>query len=615
MARSLLTSLVLFSTACQSQVVPQYSRPGQLTGTAFGIPGVNAEYDYVIVGAGIAGSVVAARLTEHSNATVALIEAGGFYEFGNGNWSQIPAYSNRWIRQAPDMPQQLIDWGLRTEPQVNGRVIRYTQGKNLGGSSGRNQMLYHRGSEGSYDAWAEKVGDDAYRWENMLPFFKRTMQFSPNAERRPENTAAGVYDADAYSAEGGPLQVSLPAYVEPVSNYAPAVFEAMGLQRQPGSSSGRLDGYAWWQYTVDPETGLRSSAESSLLQQAFGRPSLTTYINAQARNIVFNDTKATGVNVTINGQYPFILSARKEVISAAGAWHSPQLLMVSGIGPRSTLESLNISVVSDLPGVGQHIHDSCSIGGPSYEIKAPEYEALRNSSSAERTWEANSLLLNNASGPLSTGGGGTVAWYKIPEAVRAQMSPNARAALEALPSDWPEVEFNIASSETALSVNATNKVMASVGVLLIAASSRGNLTIRSASNLDAPVINPNWLRDPIDQEVAVQGYKVARQALQSLDPSIRVGSEMFPGTNVTSDAQILEAVKSRIGAIHHAGGGCGMGKAGDPEAVVDSKGRVFGVQSLRVIDSSSFAFVPPGHTQGTTYAHAEKLVQDMLDEM
>lgn len=209
-----------------------------------------------------------------------------------------------------------------------------------------------------------------------------------------------------------------------------------------------------------------------------------------------------------------------------------------------------------MPGVGQHIHDSCSIGGPSYEIKAPEYEALRNSSTAERTWEANSLLLNNASGPLSTGGGGTVAWYKIPEAVRAQMSPNARAALEALPSDWPEVEFNIASSETALSVNATNKVMASVGVLLIAASSRGNLTIRSASNLDAPVINPNWLRDPIDQEVAVQGYKVARQALQSLDPSIRVGSEMFPGTNVTSDAQVLEAVKSRSGAIHHAGGGC-----------------------------------------------------------
>lgn len=136
MARSIFASFVLFSTACQSQVVPQYSRPGQLTGTAFGIPGVNAEYDYVIVGAGIAGSVVAARLTEHSNATVALIEAGGFYEFGNGNWSQIPACkrlamqthhmgtdqispdSNRWIRQAPDMPQPLIDWGLRTEPQV-----------------------------------------------------------------------------------------------------------------------------------------------------------------------------------------------------------------------------------------------------------------------------------------------------------------------------------------------------------------------------------------------------------------------------------------------------------------------------------------------------------------
>ncbi|KAF2211822.1 hypothetical protein CERZMDRAFT_98256 [Cercospora zeae-maydis SCOH1-5] len=615
MAPSVFASVALFLTACQSQVVPQYSRPGQLTGTAFGVPGVNAAYDYVIVGSGIAGSVVAARLTEHSNATVALIEAGGFYEFGNGNWSQIPAYSNRWIRQAPNMPQPLIDWGLFTEPQVNGGVLRYTQGKNLGGSSGRNQMLYHRGSKGSYQAWAEKVGDDAYLWENMLPFFKRTMQFSDNAERRPENAAEGVYDADAFSAEGGPLQVSLSAHVEPIADYAPAMLESIGLRRQPGSSSGTLDGYAAWQYTVDPETGLRSSAESSLLQQAFGRPSLTTYINSQARNIVFNGTRATGVNVTINGQYPFVLSARKEVISAAGAWHSPQLLMVSGIGPRSTLEKFNISVVSDLRGVGQHIQDTCAVGGPSIEIKAPEYEALRNSSTQERTWAANSLLINNASGPLSTGGGGIVAWYKIPEGVRAQMSPRARSALAALPSDWPELEFVPTSSESTLSVNATNKVLASLNVLLVAASSRGNVTIRSASNLDAPIINPNWLTDPIDQEVAVHGYRMAREALRSLDPKVRVGGEVFPGNNVTSDAELLEAITSRLSPVHHAGGGCGMGKAGDPNAVVDSKGRVFGVQSLRVIDSSSFALVPPGHTQGSTYAHAEKLVQDVLDDM
>lgn len=516
------------------------------------------------------------------------------------------------IRAEPDFPQPLIDWGLYTEPQVSGEVLRYTQGKNLGGSSGRNQMLYHRATKGSYDMFADHVGDKAYTYANMEKFFKRSMNFSDNAERRSADYNP-TYDASAFSPEGGPLRVTYGAEANPFSEYGPAAFSAVGMQPQNGSSSGVLDGYAWWQYTIDPETGLRSSSESSFLTKAFERTSLTTYLNAQARNIIFKNGTATGVNVTINGMYPFTLAARKEVIVSAGVWHSPQLLMVSGIGPADTLKEFDISVVSDLQGVGQNMWDTCAINGPRYEIELPEFTAMAAIPEADRMHQAVQSLLTNATGPLTNEGSNVVGWYRFPESRRNNLTAAAREALAKFPSDWPEVEFNLATSEPTVSYNGSSKLTGSIGALLIKPLSRGNMTIRSASNLDPPVVNPNWLRDPIDQEVAVQAYKAAREMWQAI--TVRKGEELFPGTNVTTDAQLLETVISQVSVIHHSSASCAMGKSDNPDAVVDSKGRVFGVQKLRVIDSSSLPFTPPGHTQGTTYAHAEKLVQDVLDAM
>lgn len=293
----------------------------------------------------------------------------------------------------------------------NGKVLRYTQGKNLGGSSGRNQMIYHNGPVGGYAKWASHVGDDSYLWENFRRFIQRSVRFDPNvAKRPPGSTPPEAYDANAFSSDGGPLDVSLSAFPNPFSAYATRLFEALGLKRIPGLSSGKLDGYANMQATIDPATGLRSSAENTFLREAMARSTLTTYINALARNILFDGKRAIGVNVTIDNRFPFTLSARKEVIVSAGVWHSPQLLMVSGIGPRATVERFSIPVVADLPGVGQNIWDSCPISGPAYVVSSPEYAAWADIPAGERAVLADSLLLQNGTGPLTAQGPEYVGW-------------------------------------------------------------------------------------------------------------------------------------------------------------------------------------------------------------
>ena len=422
--------------------------------------------------------------------------------------------------------------------------------------------------------------------------------------------------------------MSLAAFPNPYSAYVIPAFEAMGMKRLPGLSSGKLDGYANIQVTVDPTTGLRSSAENTFLKEAFSRATLTTYVNAHARNILFDGKRAAGVNVTIDGRYPFVISARKEVIVSAGVWHSPQLLMVSGIGPRATLNRFGIPVLSDLPGVGQNIWDSCPVSGPAYIVEDTKYDEWSSIPSGGRAVLADSLLLQNASGPLTAQGSEYMGWYvdyllhtsfansrrdTLPSSYRSKLSNATQDGLAKLPSDWPLFEYLANSNTTALTAAADAPVLAQIAVILVAPFSRGNMTISSASNLDPPIINPNWLRDPRDQDLAIQGYRRIREAWKHVP---HVGKEVFPGPNVTTDAQILQAIMSgsNIGPVHHGTASCAMGKSDDVMAVVDARGRVYGIQGLRVVDGSSLPFTPPGHTQGYVYSHAEKLVQDILDD-
>lgn len=611
---------VVLCAAAEASIISQFSAPGILTGNSFGIPFTNETYDYVIIGGGLAGSVIASRLTEHSNATVAIVEAGNFYELSNGNYSQIPYFSEQWVGSELGPFNPLIDWGLDTTPQVNGEAMRYAQGRNLGGSSGRNQMLYHRATKGYYEQFAEHVGDLSYTWDNMSTYLERSMAFTPPLK---SNKAGSIsYDASAFLPSGNmsnPLQVTYPGYNYDLSDYAPAAFENIGLSSQPGLSSGVLHGYSYWSYTIDPTTGTRSSAESSFLETALQRSGLTVYINSLAQNVIFNGTTAVGVNITSSpagtpSRY-YTLSARKEVLVAAGAWHSPQVLMLSGIGPKATLEQHGIPVVSVLEGVGQNMWDTTNIGGVVYELNDTftTFQEVRTDSSLfEQSIEE---FRNSGSGPLTQVGADLVAWYKFPENITSTFSNATQAHLASLASDWPELEMSLSSSSRSLSFGSDSTKRASISALMVGTAGRGNMTIQSNSILDRPVISPNWLLDDRDKEVAVAAYRTARKAWEAVPDSVRIGEEVFPGANVTSDADLIEAIIGNIAAIHHASASCAMGRSDNPMAVVDSRGRVYGVQGLRVVDSSALPFCPPGHTQGTTYGHAEKMADVILQDL
>ncbi|RBA15571.1 hypothetical protein FPRO05_12645 [Fusarium proliferatum] len=592
----------LLVSALAEDVPPQFD-DGQLTGNGFGIPGINATYDYVIVGGGTAGALAAARLTEHSNATVALVEAGGFYELSNGNVSQLPFRINDWKGSGGASSwQPLIDWGYFTQPQNNGKKIHYAQGRTFGGSSARNLMMFNRPTKGAYKHWAEKVGDDAYTWDNMLKFNTRTMKFSDNSQHRPQN-ATGLYDTAAFSDKGGPLQLTFPGYVFPVSWDAIKAFEALGFKEIPSFTAGVLQGWGWWQFSINPETGLRDSSESSFLQHSLGRPGLTTYINTMTRKILFSGKKAVGVTVDNYGRQSFNLTARKEVIVAAGLWSSPQLLMVSGIGPEETLKKFDIPVLSNLPGVGQGTHDSAAVHGPIWEIEGISTGGWKDPSKMK---EAITEFNQHKKGPLTNGGVDVGAFEKIPV---ANLSKKAQEDLAQYPDDWPEVEFIMQMVDPP--AGATGKNYAAMTIRMVGTVSRGNMTISSASNLDPPVIDPNWLRADTDKEVALYALRRARQLWEHI-PS-KIGKEIYPGANITSDEHLLDLTYDNLDPTHHGTASCSMGKAGDPSAVVDSKGRVFGVKNLRIIDSSTMPLTPPGHTMGPTYGNAEKLVQDILN--
>lgn len=611
-----LTGLALCALS-RASVVSQLTS-GRLTGNSFGVPFETQTYDYIIVGGGLAGSLIAARLTENSNATVALIEAGGFYELTNGNISQIPFFSEMWVGADLGLFNPLVDWGLDTVPQVNNDSIRYAQGRNLGGSSGRNQMLYHRPTKGYYEQFAEHVGDLSYTWDNMTTYLERSMTFTPPLK---SNQAGEIsYDASAFLPSGNmsnPLQVTYPGYNFELSLSGPAAFENIGLASQAGVSSGVLDGYSYWTYTIDPTTGTRSSSESSFLQEGLQRESLNVFMNSLAQNVVFNGTTAVGVNITtsVAGIPPryYTLSARREVLLAAGAWHSPQLLMLSGIGPNETLNQYGIPVISALEGVGQNMWDTTNIGGVVYELNDTLVTFTEVGSNATLMAQAIEEFRTGATGPLTQSGSDMVGWYKFPESVVQTFSNATQEHIASLAADWPELELSLSSSGRSLETGG-GVHQGTISCLMIGTAGRGNMTIQSNSILDRPIINPNWLRDPRDQEVAVASLKAARQAWQGVPESVR-GQEIFPGANMTSDEDLLQAAIGNIAAIHHCTAGCAMGRSDNPQAVVDSRGRVFGVQGLRVVDSSALPFTPPGHTQGVTYGHAEKMAAVILEDM
>ncbi|KAL4966655.1 GMC family oxidoreductase [Aspergillus stella-maris] len=568
--------------------------------------GTDATYDYVVVGGGTSGLAIAARLAEDPSLSVAVIEAGGYYEQEGGPPNVIPGFAGAANTGTDPTDLSTVDWNFNTLPLEEGdnRALRYARGRTLGGSSARHYMVYQRGTKGVYNEWADITGDDSWTWDSVLPYFKKSVTLTPaNATSRFPNASVS-YNPGAFENSGGPLHVTWPNYGSSFSTWLDRGLEALGIMPDTDFNSGSLNGSSWAPVTINPRNQTRDSSETSFLRHA---RDLTIYPHTLAMKIDFDGTTATGVRVKSSGRR-YTLSARQEVILSAGAFQSPQMLMISGIGPRETLDSLDIPVIKDAPGVGQNMWDH-PMFGVVHEVNVETTSLLlQNPQAAAQAVEQYKVK----QGPLTSPGFGVLGWERIPENL---LSNEAKQALSAFPSDWPTLEYLSVDGildgwhSAADQLVGDHQQWASIGVALVSPLSRGNITILSDDAQDPPVIQLGYLTHPVDREIAVTAVRRLRQAWAATN--ITIGAEYLPGSDVQTDEEILDFIRSVMSPVFHPAGTCAMGQEGDPRAVVDSQARVIGVNKLRVVDASIFPTLPPGHPQSSCYMVAEKIADDI----
>lgn len=302
-------------------------------------------------------------------------------------------------------------------------------------------MIYQRGTEGSFQQWADLVDDQSYTFDKLLPYFKKSVQFTPpNTEMRAANATA-QYNPNAFSSSGGPLHVSFPNYAAPFSTWVAKGLRAIGIGEIDDFNSGKLIGSQFTPLTIRPSDQTRSSSEASFIQSMNGSTAnLKIYTGTMAKRVLFDDNKtATGVEVMSNG-LTYQINAAKEVIVSAGAFQSPQVLMLSGIGPRATLEQFDIPVVVDLPGVGQNMWDHV-LFGPSYRVKVDTFTKVVR----DPVYLAEQLVnyIVNKNGPLTSNSADFLGWEKVPDKYLSNFTAQAKQDLAAFPDDWPNIEVGL----------------------------------------------------------------------------------------------------------------------------------------------------------------------------
>ncbi|RMY08615.1 hypothetical protein D0868_04694, partial [Hortaea werneckii] len=585
-------------------------------GNTFGKPGLNASYDYIVVGGGTGGLTIAARLAEDKNFSVAVVEAGGFYQIDNGNGSIVPGlFGEQGVGAAPDTGFPWIDWQLFTTPQsgLGNRSVHYARGKTLGGPSALNYMAYHRATNGSYDKWAHDVGDSSYTFEQLLPYYERSVNVAfPSNDTRLENATVNLiaehtmrmHHKHSLCTYHG---LDMPGY----SRHCLATHSRLlDSERRIGLDLGSLYGPNYALSTIDPDGAERDSSQTSFLNYAM--PDITVYPHTLARKIVLgNDSSAEGVAVTTSG-VNYTLTAQKEVILSAGAFHSPQMLMLSGIGPADQLKQHDIPVVKDLSGVEQNMWDQIFFGVAS-SVSIPTTARLQTESGYAA--KALEMYKANRTGPLA-GAASMIAFERLTDNVPELIPDSTIADLEEyFPLDWPDVEYLSTDAWSGIR-NRTEGPgdgtarQSEIAAIMLSPFSRGNVTLQSADAMDLPIINPNWLADPRDKEVAIAAFKRTRQIWDSMSEIVS-GEEYRPGPDVQSGEAILDWIQQNSLTIWHASATCKMGTRDDNWAVVDSKARVYGVDKLQVVDASAFPFLAPGHPQSTVYMLAEKIADDI----
>ncbi len=525
-----------------------------------------AEADFVIVGAGSAGCVMAARLSEDPATKVILLEAGGE---DKNMWIHIP------LGFGKTFADPRVNWCYETEPDpgAGGRKIFWPRGKVLGGSSSINGMVYIRGQHEDFDHWRQ-LGNPGWASTDVLPYF-----------RRAEDQTRGE---DEFHATGGPLCVSDVKDGHPLCEAFIKACDEAGYKRNDDFNGKDQEGVGYHQTTT--RNGRRCSTAVGYLHPVRNRSNLQVIIGAHTQKVLLDGRRAVGVAFS-QGGIARSVRARKEVILCGGAIGSPQIMMLSGIGPQAHLAEFGIPVVHDLPGVGQSLQDhysaaiklKCNFPITVNDVMRSNFKKLK----------AGLDYFMFRRGPLTV--------------ITAEVALFARTRPELA---TPDVKFSVATFSADRPQDGLHKWSGfTLLVYQLRPESRGEIRLKSADPADSPAMRPNYLSTVTDQRTIVDGLKLGRDLLLSPHMRAFIESEYVPGPGVTTDEQLLDYARNNGGTVFHPTSTCKMGT--DAMAVVDPELRVHGIEGLRVIDASVMPTVVSGNTNAATIMIAEK-ASDMI---
>ena len=518
-------------------------------------------YDYVIVGGGSAGCVLAARLSEDPDTTVLLLEAGG----GDTNiLFHIPAGFAK-------MTKGIASWGWATVPQrhMNNRIFRFTQAKVIGGGSSINAQLYNRGNRLDFDEWRQ-TGCEGWSYEDVLPYFRKAEDFERGA--------------DEFHGVGGPLSISDPRSNLPICEAFFAAAGELAIPRNTDMNGARQDGVGYYQMTQ--KNARRASTATAYLKPAIRRRNLTVRKNAPVGKLRVANHRVTGIELR-DGQF---IAARREVVLTCGAIGSPKLLLQSGIGPAEHLTSVGVPVLHDLPGVGSNLQDHLDLfviaectGDHTYDkYGTPLWGAL-----------AGLQYLLFRSGPAANalfGQGGF--WYA---------DPNARSA---------DIQFHFGlGSGIEAGVARLKNAGCTLNSAYMRPRSRGTVRLASSNPAEAPLIDPNYWSDTYDREMSLQGLRLAREIMQQKALKPFILAERLPGSDLQTDDALFAYACQHGKTDHHPVGTCRMGH--DAMAVVSPDLKLRGLEGLRIADASIMPNITTGNTNAPTIMIAEK-ASDMI---